>query len=88
MTGRRSVERREFVPELLTVRRAARMLDAKERCVRHWIHSRQLGYVKLGGRVRIPRTELDRFIAAGARPAVVHEPTPDFKSLAAGEREE
>jgi excisionase family DNA binding protein len=54
---------------------------AAERTVRGWLASRKLGCIKIGGRVRIPRDELERFIAAGARPAI-----PDFKTLASGER--
>lgn len=65
----------------MTVEEVARETRAKTRCVRYWLAKRKLGYVKIGGRVRIPRAELEKFVSAGARPAM---PVLDFKSQACG----
>jgi len=66
----------------LSVRDTARETNTSPRTVRRWLAERRLGCVKVGGRIRIPREELNRFLAVGVRPAI-----PDFKQLAAGERE-
>lgn len=52
--------------ELLTVKEAALLLGTKERFPRRLIAERRIRYVKLGGHhVRIPRSALVEFIAAG-----------------------
>lgn len=39
-------------------------------CVRRWILTRKIAYVKIGGRaVRIPATEVDRLVSDGLHPA-------------------
>jgi excisionase family DNA binding protein len=64
----------------LTLDEVASETRAKKRTVRDWLSERKLGCVKIGGRVRVPRAELDRFLAAGARPALVR----DYKMAACG----
>ena len=56
--------------ELLTVWQTARELSVPVGAIRSWIKARRIGIVRLGPRtIRIPRSELQRIIAAGAIPA-------------------
>jgi excisionase family DNA binding protein len=52
--------------ELLTVREVAEYLKLNPQTVRNWIDAGQLAGVRVGSRrVRVRRSELDRFLAAG-----------------------
>ena len=51
--------------ELLTVAQAGDYLGTGERFVRRLIAQRRITYVKLGKYVRLQRSTLDAFIAAG-----------------------
>jgi excisionase family DNA binding protein len=55
--------------ELLTITEFASALKITPACVRRWIIEKRLSVVKLGRLVRIPRSEVDRLIADGFRPA-------------------
>ena len=55
---------------LLNAAEVATRLGLKERTIRAWIAERRIATVKLGASVRIPASEVDRFIKRGARPAV------------------
>lgn len=62
--------------KLLTVREVADRLGLKESTIRKRILQRQIAYVKPSLRaVRIPIEELERIMAAGFRPAVIHPTT-------------
>jgi excisionase family DNA binding protein len=55
---------------LLTTAEVARRLRIHVDTLREWRLLGLVGYVRLGHRtVRIPQSELDRLLAAGARPA-------------------
>lgn len=57
--------------ELLTIQQAADALALKPITIRLWASARKIASVKIGQRaVRIPRTELDRLIQSGLRPAL------------------
>lgn len=51
------------------VRQAAAELGLSVACVRKWIASRRIGYVRLGRAIRIPSAEIERLLAEGAVPA-------------------
>lgn len=51
--------------ELLTPQQTADALSTTLRFVRRLIAERRIGYVKVGRFVRIPRSELERFVEAG-----------------------
>ena len=53
------------VDRLLTVREAGEVLGTGERFVRRLIAERRIRFVRIGRHVRIPRSALDEFIAAG-----------------------
>ena len=57
------------MPELLSVREVARLLRLHELTIRRHIRAGKLKAVKVGGRYRVRREDLDRF--------VVPVPTPD-----------
>jgi excisionase family DNA binding protein len=52
-----------------TVKQAAEQWNVKERTVRDWVYLRKITFVKVGGCVRIPQSEIDRVIAEGTIPA-------------------
>jgi excisionase family DNA binding protein len=54
---------------LTTCRGAAEMTDTKEPTWRKWVAERRVTSVKLGRSVRIPLSEVERFIAEGTIPA-------------------
>jgi excisionase family DNA binding protein len=56
-------------PELLPVPEAAEYLGVRERWLRRAIFEGRIGTVKLGRMVRIRRSELDRLVQEGERPA-------------------
>jgi excisionase family DNA binding protein len=53
----------------LKVNEAAEALGLSVACVRAWIASRRIGFVRLGRAIRIPYTEIERVIEAGTVPA-------------------
>jgi excisionase family DNA binding protein len=55
--------------ELLTIPEFAGHLKITVACVRRWIIERRVATVKLGRLIRIPATEVDRFVEDGYRPA-------------------
>jgi excisionase family DNA binding protein len=55
--------------ELLTIPEFAACLKITVACVRRWITEKRVATVKLGRLVRIPATEVDRFVEDGFRPA-------------------
>lgn len=54
--------------ELLTVAQAGDYLGTGERFIRRLVAQRRISYVKLGKYVRLQRSALDDFIAAGRVP--------------------
>jgi len=55
---------------MLTINEAAEALGVKPATVRSWIWKRQIEYVKVSRAVRIPRSEIQRLIAAGTMPVL------------------
>lgn len=55
--------------ELLTVREASAVLGLSVPCLRTWIASRKLTFVRLGRAIRVPRTAVEALIEAGTVPA-------------------
>lgn len=51
--------------QLRTIDEAAQRLRLKPRTVRRWVFLRKLDYVKVGGSVRIPESEIERVIEEG-----------------------
>lgn len=62
---RKHKEGRPVVEELLTPQQTADALCTSLRFIRRLIAERRIGYVKVGRFVRIPRSELERFVEAG-----------------------
>jgi excisionase family DNA binding protein len=59
--------------ELLTVQDVAKWLRVNPQTVRHWIDREELAAIHVGARrVRIRRSEVNRFLAAGETRATVH----------------
>ena len=50
---------------LLTVPEFARRLTVTPSCVRRWIATRRIAFIKVGRLVRIPESEVDRIIESG-----------------------
>jgi len=63
--SRQHKEGTPVVDELLTPQQTADALCTSLRFVRRLIAERRIGYVKVGRFVRIPRSELERFVEAG-----------------------
>jgi excisionase family DNA binding protein len=55
--------------ELLTITEFAAPLRVKPSCVRRWIREGKITVVKCGRLTRIPRTEIERLVRLGTRPA-------------------
>jgi excisionase family DNA binding protein len=55
--------------ELMNVSEFAASLRVTAACIRRWILERRIAVVKVGRLVKIPKTEIDRVINAGLRPA-------------------
>lgn len=75
--------------EFLTVAEVAELLRLNQQTVRDWVDDRTLPGVRVGPRrVRIRRSDLDAFLAAGSPAAGPHEDrqTPDPEPELAGER--
>lgn len=55
--------------QLLTVAEFADNLRITHSCARRWILERRIESIKIGRLVKIPRSEVERLITAGLRPA-------------------
>lgn len=55
--------------ELYTKEGAAAWLKVRPDTVKVWIYQKRIGHVKIGRAVRIPKSEIERFIAEGFHPA-------------------
>jgi len=60
--------------ELVSIEEAARRLGLKPITVRTWAAARKIARVKLGRRVLIPVSEIDRLIACSTIPALPERP--------------
>jgi excisionase family DNA binding protein len=49
---------------LCDIDEAAAYLKVKAGTLRNWLSAKRLGYVKVGRLTRIPKSELDRYLAA------------------------
>jgi len=58
-----------MMSELLTVPEFAARLKVTVACIRRWIIENRVATVRLGRLIRIPATEVDRFVEDGFRPA-------------------
>lgn len=58
---------------LLTLSESADELGMTERWMRRRVERKEVEYVKLGGLVRIPESELDRLVERGRVPATTPE---------------
>jgi excisionase family DNA binding protein len=54
-----------MVDQILTINEVAGRLRLKPRTVRRWVFLRKIEYVKVGGTVRIPESEIKRIIDQG-----------------------
>jgi excisionase family DNA binding protein len=54
---------------LLNVDEFAEELGVTIACIRRWVLERRISTVKVGRRVKIPRSEAERIIEVGFRPA-------------------
>jgi excisionase family DNA binding protein len=55
--------------EWLTVAEFSEALGITRSCTRRWLLERRLASTRLGRLVRIPRSEIQRLVEAGLRPA-------------------
>jgi excisionase family DNA binding protein len=55
--------------EWLTVNEFAEALGITRACVRRWLLERRLTSTRIGRLVRIPRSEIERLVGSGLRPA-------------------
>jgi excisionase family DNA binding protein len=55
--------------KLLNVAVAAEALGLRPKTLRAWIAARRIGYVRIGGAIRIPEREVQRIIDQGTVPA-------------------
>ncbi len=63
-----------MVDDLLSTREFALALSISTSCVKAWIRARRIAVIRIGGKLRIERSEVDRLLAAGRRPALLpHE---------------
>ena len=47
---------------MYSVKSLAAMIDCSEQTIRGWIQDRNIGYIKIGGLVRIPQAELEKLM--------------------------
>src|SRR3981081_3142165 len=59
------MERSELEESYLTVAEVAQLLSVNQQTVRNWIDQRSLPAVRVGRRVRIKRSDLERVLADG-----------------------
>ena len=55
---------------MLSVDQAAERLRLKPQTVRHWLCKGRIGCFRVGGRVSIPTSEIERILGEAWRPAV------------------
>jgi excisionase family DNA binding protein len=74
--------------ELLTLTEFRTPLKITMSCTRRWVLEHRIAVVKVGRLVRVPRSELERIVQEGLRPAQAKEPSgkPAAQSLGAGQR--
>jgi excisionase family DNA binding protein len=65
-----------WTSEFLTVADIARVLKLNQQTVRNWIDQGHLRAVRVGRRVRLRRSALDAFVAAGEAPATEADDEP------------
>jgi len=58
---------------LFLIGEAAEMWRMKPRTVRRWIFLRKVTYCKIGGRVRIPESEILRVVSEGTVPRLAEQ---------------
>ena len=51
------------ISPLYNVAEAAAYIKVKPGTLRNWLSARRLGYVKVGRLTRVPKSELDRYLA-------------------------
>lgn len=54
--------------KLYSVVEAADLLGFKIKTIQRWVHFRKIAYVRVGGVIRIPASELTRIVAEGTVP--------------------
>jgi excisionase family DNA binding protein len=64
-----SASRGDFTESFLTVAEVAELLKLNQQTVRNWIDQGSLPALRVGRRVRIRRSDLERVLAAGATSA-------------------
>lgn len=57
---------------LLKIPAAAEVLNLRPKTLRAWMAARRIGYIRVGGAIRIPASEVQRIIAEGKVPARQH----------------
>ena len=60
--------------KMLSVREFAEMLGIREATVRAWLLMRRISYHKVGRKVVISESEVERILAAGSVPAAPQRP--------------
>jgi excisionase family DNA binding protein len=55
--------------QMMTVVQAAHELAVAEVTIRVWLGQRKISYVRIGWAIRVPSSEIERFIEAGTVPA-------------------
>jgi excisionase family DNA binding protein len=58
-----------IMDQLLSIPQFAQLLNVTVSCIRRWASEHRISVVKVGRLTRIPKTELDRIVAEGTRPA-------------------
>ena len=53
---------------LYSLAEAANLLGFKIKTIQRWVDFRKVGYVRIGGVIRIPASELTRIVAEGTVP--------------------
>lgn len=70
-------------PSMLTVAQVAERTGFKAPTITEWCRSGKLASKKVGGRYRVALEDLERFIAAGDKPAEAAEPELDARRILA-----
>ena len=64
------------ISPLYDIKEAAAYIKIRPGTMRNWLSAKRLGYVKVGRLTRIPKSELDRFLAAHTIDAVEEDDSP------------
>ena len=80
-----SVISNDFGDEFLTVAEVAELLKLNQQTVRNWIDQGSLPALKVGRRVRIRRSDLERVLDEGATRKAAHEEGPSAADFWGGE---